>query len=157
MAGITKDKGVEGGLPIIKGSTSVGHESTNTVYRDTYFCTTCKKIDCLTNNPSKIVEYTLMNIKCRIIAPDSLIQLLLMLRVNQDDLRRIIERLMKNLKEQIDEFIQTGENPHNNNSIGFNKNIHIDNRNINVSVLMENMYGNLVLRIIYDGGRSQWD
>ena len=80
-----------------------------------------------------------------------------MLRVNQDDLHRIIERLIKNLDKQIDEFIQTGENPHKNNSIGFDKNINIDRRNINVSVLMENMDGNLVLRIIYDGGRSQWD
>lgn len=157
MAGITKDKEIEGGLPVIKGGASEGHESTNTVYRDTYFCQTCKKIDCLTNKPGGNIEYTLRNIKCKIITPDSLIQLLLMLRVNQDDLHRIIERLIKNLDKQIDEFIQTGENPHKNNSIGFDKNINIDRRNINVSVLMENMDGNLVLRIIYDGGRSQWD
>jgi hypothetical protein len=157
MAGISKDKEIEGGLPVIKGGASEGHESTNTVYRDTYFCTTCKKIDCLTNNPGRILGFTLKNIKCNIIAPDSFIQLLLMLRVNQDDLSRIIETLMKNLEKQMDEFIQTGENPHNNNSIGFNKNIHIDRRNINVSVLMENMDCKLVLRIIYDGGHSQWD
>ena len=135
----------------------MGHESTNTVYRDTYFCSKCKKIDCFTNNPGSIIKYTFKDIRCKIIAPDSFKQLLLMLRVNQDDLCTIIEKLMKNLRKQIGKFIQTGENPHKNNSIGFDKNINIDRRNINVSVLMENMDGNLVLRIIYDGGRSQWD
>ena len=133
-----------------------GYDSENTVYRNTYYCSTCGKIDCFTTNPSLAIEYTLENINCKIVIPDSFKQLLLMLKIDKDALSNIIEKLMKNMYKQINTFIETGINPHKNNSIGFNKNINIDKHNINLSVLMENIDGNLVLRIIYDGGSSQW-
>ncbi len=103
------------------------------------------------------MKYIWDGINCEIIIPDSFKQLLLMLKIDKDTLSNIIEKLMNNMHKQIDNFIETGINPYENNSIGFNNNINIYRLHINISVLMEIMDGNLVLRIIYDGGSSQCD
>lgn len=103
------------------------------------------------------MKYISNNINFEIIIPDSFRQLLLMLKIDKDALSAILRKFMDNMQDQINDFIENGINPHENNNIGFNKNINIDKHNIKLSVLMENIDGNLVLRIIYDGGSSQWD
>jgi len=130
----------------------------NTIYRDTYYCNACKKIDCLCNldpsvGPLKIIASDDFNYN--IIIPAAFQEVLKQFHVDGHNLTNLIYELVnkKGVKKYIKEFVQSGKNECKNHELGYNSKIKIGNQNISIHILME-MKNGMLLRIIYDGGKS---
>lgn len=125
------------------------------VYRPTWYCNTCRKIDCLDNRvPQEALEND-GEFHYKFIIPSALQELLSYLKVDEEGLKDSLEKLSRRLNKNIHSFLQSGTNPCKSGNIGFKRSILISSRNIAVRVLMENIHDQLLARIVYDGGNSQ--
>ncbi|WMT53533.1 hypothetical protein [Ferroplasma acidiphilum] len=128
----------------------------NTLYRDTYLCRKCKKIECLCNiEPIKINIFGISSYT--IIIPYTFQALLESFRVNKIKLIELIYDLInqRGLKKNIKDFYKYGKNRCNNSELGYNRKIKIYKQDISIHILMEiGMENAIVLRLVYDGGKS---
>ncbi|BAB59874.1 TVG0738178 [Thermoplasma volcanium GSS1] len=126
----------------------------NTLYIDTYHCKKCKKIDCLCNIEPLEISIS-GDYEYKIIIPDAFQELLKNFHVDEIKLKNLISNLVnqRGIKKNINDFITNGNNKYKNNMIGFHHKLKIDNRDISINILME-MKDGMLLRIIYDGGKS---
>ena len=154
--GSDSDK-ITGNIKIVK----FDHGSTETqeVSYNTFFCRTCRKIDCETSEaPNNLAILTIDSMNYIIVLPYALDDMLRTIKASKQDVDNLIEKLKKTIKRSWDYFVQNGRNPCKDGKIGFEGNVKIKNQQLHIRIVMNkgSINGNnqIYARIIYDGGKS---
>jgi len=136
-----------------------GTAETQEVSYDTFFCRTCRKIDCETSEaPNNLAILTIDSMNYVIVLPYALGDMLRTIKASKQDVDNLIEKLKKTIKRSWDYFVQNGSNPCKDGKIGFERNVKIKNQQLRIRIIMDKKFSEgieqIYVRIIYDGGRS---
>jgi len=136
-----------------------GTAETQEVSYNTFFCKTCRKIDCETPEaPKPLATFSINNINLIIVLPYALDDMLRTIKASRQDVVDLIANLKKTFQKSLNYFIQNGNNPCKDGKIGFEGNVKIKNQQLHIRIVMnkESINGNnqIYARIIYDGGKS---
>jgi hypothetical protein len=136
-----------------------GTAETQEVSYSTFFCNTCRKINCETPEaPKLLARDSINNIGFIIVLPYALDDTLRTIEASVQDVANLIRNLGKTFEKSLKYFNKYGENPCNDGKIGFERNVKIKNQQLHIRIIMnkEPVNGNnqIYARIIYDGGRS---
>jgi len=136
-----------------------GTAETREVSYSTFFCKTCRKIDCDTPEaPKPLATFSINNINLIIVLPYALDDMLRTIDASRQDVANLIHNLKKTLQKSLNYFIQNGNNPCKDGKIGFEGNVKIKNQQLHIRIVMnkEPVNGNIQIyaRMIYDGGKS---
>ncbi len=148
-------QGIQGQVAGFGGGINMGIRSRTTVYRPTWYCETCKKIDCSDTRMPIEAKSNDGQFSYKFIIPSALQEALISFNINVTSLIGSLEDLSRKLKRTIPKFLKSGTNPCKSGNIGFKKGILISAMSIDVWILMENFQGQLLARIVYGGGKSQ--
>ncbi len=148
-------QGIQGQFAGFGGGVNMGTRDQAKVNLPTWFCKTCRKIDCKDSIIPLEAKFHEGEFTYKFIIPSAFQELLTLLNVDESFLKDLLEKLSKKMKRNIRSFLKSGTNPCKSGEIGFKKKVLISSISIEVRILMENFQGELLARIIYGGGKSQ--
>jgi hypothetical protein len=136
-----------------------GTTETQEILYDTFFCRTCRKIECETSEaPNELALLTINSINYVIVLPYALDGMLRTIKASKQDVNDLIEKLKKTIKKSWHYFVQNGSNPCKEGEIGFLRNIKIKDQPLHIGIIMDKKFSKgiekIYVRIIYGGGRS---
>lgn len=137
------------------GGVNLQNGQQGTVYRPTMYCRTCRKIDVLDFLAPQEVVGHIQGYGYKFIIPGELQRGLASLDVDTPTLKDSLEELSIRMKKNIHKFSTTGTNPCKKGEYGFGQKIYIKSNPIMVRLIMENVQGQVIVRVVFDGGASQ--
>lgn len=157
--------GVEAEIGGFGGGVKIDPQSSEFVYYDTKYCTTCKKIDCFCVKRPGEISVRIGTEFFQFYLPKQFLDMIVSFNISEEQLSKFIGKLTKLLvRNDLPIFRRTGRNPCEENEIGFKKTVKLARNPIELHVILENgnhymdNEGNaitIISKLVYDGGKSQ--